>query len=426
MSENKEEPQKKKNSNISIWLCAIGSVLFILALVIAYFSYLQSKFPLFSRGDYATLGDSFGILSSLFSGLAFAGLIVTIVMQNKTLKLQMEELKEARKESTRQSKAQEGQEKVMNAQFQSIQLQQFETTFFKLIDRHNFIIKNTKIKSSQATIGTKYIDGYEYVDSIFHIGVDYNIIDKDYNDNYKVFFSKYFYSFKQVMDLVSLEMKVLVDSTRLSFYMSLIKSGMSDSELRLMFFVIYLLRERPSSVDLLKSEGFLEGVLLFDFKSMRFSSLEGFLNSRIFILDMLDYYGCDVIKKDPHLLEWLENSIDHCENIVSGRLFNDLKIKIERLDCESELIERHAENNKFDSVAWERKKQGDKKFAEYDSISFDDLPLDINGCVKIINAINHERDKITNQSENHKKNLDLFENCLGRSKKVLKSYIDPV
>lgn len=153
MSEGNEDPQNEKDSNISIWICAIGSVLFILALVIAYFAYLQSNFPLFSRGDYATLGDSFGILSSLFSGLAFAGLIVTIVMQNKTLKLQMKELREAKKESARQSKAQEGQEKVMNAQFQAIQLQQFETTFFHLLKLFQEIIDSFQgdVKSFKKT-----------------------------------------------------------------------------------------------------------------------------------------------------------------------------------------------------------------------------------------------------------------------------------
>lgn len=38
-------------------------------------------------------GDSFGVLTSLFSGLAFAGLIITIVMQKDELALQREELK---------------------------------------------------------------------------------------------------------------------------------------------------------------------------------------------------------------------------------------------------------------------------------------------------------------------------------------------
>lgn len=42
-------------------------------------------------------GDSFGLLTSLFSGLAFAGLIITIVMQRDELAMQREELKLQRK-----------------------------------------------------------------------------------------------------------------------------------------------------------------------------------------------------------------------------------------------------------------------------------------------------------------------------------------
>ena len=45
-----------------------------------------------------TFGDSFGVLNTLFSGLAFAGIIVTIKMQN-------DEMREQRKELQKQKKA---------------------------------------------------------------------------------------------------------------------------------------------------------------------------------------------------------------------------------------------------------------------------------------------------------------------------------
>jgi len=46
-----------------------------------------------SLNKSGVFGDSFGLLTSLFSGLAFAGLIITIVMQKDELALQREELK---------------------------------------------------------------------------------------------------------------------------------------------------------------------------------------------------------------------------------------------------------------------------------------------------------------------------------------------
>ena len=49
-------------------------------------------------GKSGTFGDSFGVLNTLFSGLAFAGIIVTVKMQN-------DEMREQRKELQKQKKA---------------------------------------------------------------------------------------------------------------------------------------------------------------------------------------------------------------------------------------------------------------------------------------------------------------------------------
>lgn len=432
MSEGNEDPQNEKDSNISIWICAIGSVLFILALVIAYFAYLQSNFPLFSRGDYATLGDSFGILSSLFSGLAFAGLIVTIVMQNKTLKLQMKELREAKKESARQSKAQEGQEKVMNAQFQAIQLQQFESTLFKLIDRHNSIIKNsTMTHMSDISIGLKEVNGYEYIELFFSKSVNYeknaryyNRYSSEYREDFNLFLRKYFYSLKQIMDLVSLEFKMLSEINRLNFYMSLMKSGMNESELRMIFFIVYFFKDEIGSVEKTKDFDFFNEVMLFDFNSIKFFSQEEFLNAKIFILKMFEYYGSEVVKKDSNFLDWLEKNISHCESLVNGVFFNELEEEIEKINDELEKIDSHS-RKKFTDVKWEEKIKFDNSFVDYSSINFDHLSDDINVCVKLFNSVENQINSKKTQMETNKNNLHLFEECLNRSKKVLKSYIDP-
>ncbi len=42
--------------------------------------------------DSGVFGDTFGAINSLFSGLAFAGLLYTILLQSRELKLQREEL----------------------------------------------------------------------------------------------------------------------------------------------------------------------------------------------------------------------------------------------------------------------------------------------------------------------------------------------
>lgn len=45
-----------------------------------------------SWNDSGVFGDTFGAINSLFSGLAFAGLLYTIILQSRELKLQRDEL----------------------------------------------------------------------------------------------------------------------------------------------------------------------------------------------------------------------------------------------------------------------------------------------------------------------------------------------
>lgn len=56
------------------------------------------------RGQF---GDMFGSINALFSGLAFAGIIYTILLQRKELALQREELVATRQELQRSAEAQE-------------------------------------------------------------------------------------------------------------------------------------------------------------------------------------------------------------------------------------------------------------------------------------------------------------------------------
>jgi hypothetical protein len=66
-----------------------------------------------------TFGDSFGALTSVFTGLAFAGLLATIVLQREELKLNRRELGETRREFQLQS--------------ETFQRQRFEDSFYRLL-----------------------------------------------------------------------------------------------------------------------------------------------------------------------------------------------------------------------------------------------------------------------------------------------------
>ncbi len=122
---------KKKNS---YWIAIIGTLAVILIIASWIFTYNHLKtLPNEERG---TFGDMFGSINALYSGLAFAGIIFTILLQRKELKLQREELSDTRKEFEIQNK--------------TLRLQRFENTFFSLLTLHHQIVDSIDIDIEKA------------------------------------------------------------------------------------------------------------------------------------------------------------------------------------------------------------------------------------------------------------------------------------
>ena len=84
-------------------------------------------------------GDQFGAVNALFSGLAFAGLIFTIILQKKELALQREELSQTRKELN-------DQKKQMEKQNITLRIQRFENTFFHMLELQQQIVNDLETK----------------------------------------------------------------------------------------------------------------------------------------------------------------------------------------------------------------------------------------------------------------------------------------
>jgi hypothetical protein len=76
--------------------------------------------------DRGTFGDMFGAVNALFSGLAFAGIVITILLQRQELELQRKELTLTRQEFMEQ-----------NATFKQ---QRFDNTFFNLLTLHKDLV----------------------------------------------------------------------------------------------------------------------------------------------------------------------------------------------------------------------------------------------------------------------------------------------
>ena len=113
LQEKKQVPHQKTEVNILPWF--ILSIVFVICFWLFNLYYLKDL----SSEKRGTFGDMFGFANSLFSGLAFVGIIITILLQRNELMLQRKELSETRD--------------VFN-------LQRFENTFFHLISLHHQIV----------------------------------------------------------------------------------------------------------------------------------------------------------------------------------------------------------------------------------------------------------------------------------------------
>lgn len=134
-------PQTKKLICILL-VFALLAFFFVLGVYIYYFNALSI---IKDTATWGTFGDYFGgTLNPIISLLALIGLLYTIHQQAQEMKATREELKQASEQQRKQVEQQSRQSEIFN-------LQQFESTFFSLLEQHNnilekIIVNNNKIK----------------------------------------------------------------------------------------------------------------------------------------------------------------------------------------------------------------------------------------------------------------------------------------
>lgn len=114
------------------------------ATLILYLVWPISEFSIAKAG---TFGDSFGVLTSLFTGLAFAGLISTIFLQREDIRLNRSELIETRKEIQLQS--------------QTFHRQRFEDAFYQMLALYKENLRELSIRPHDGD--THRISGIEAI-----------------------------------------------------------------------------------------------------------------------------------------------------------------------------------------------------------------------------------------------------------------------
>lgn len=144
----------------------------IVSLIIVVVLWVGNLVMLVSSSDRGAFGDMFGAVNSLFTGLAFAGVIITILLQRHELELQRKELKSTREEF-----------KIQN---RTLKVQRFENTFFQMLSLHHQIVDSMddieKKKLSRRQIG----DPIEYKDIPIKGRDVFKIRYKDLSTNLRV------------------------------------------------------------------------------------------------------------------------------------------------------------------------------------------------------------------------------------------------
>lgn len=248
-----------KTNRIVIGVAILVAVLWFGLPFFLYFLFEQSVIASEERGQF---GDMYGVLTSLFSGLTIVGLIYTIILQredigiarsalrkqNAELKLNREELRQTRKEFKQQN--------------ETMKLQGFENTFFKLIEIYQNNVRQFHIQYglvSQITFSGKMafemlvkneITEVKFRESLssdttgvpeqnleMHIGGPFSLTNfyaKIYLQNESYLFS-YFSTIEEVLQFI--DNSNLIEEEKLR-YISIFRSQLSPYEMVLIGFHI--------------------------------------------------------------------------------------------------------------------------------------------------------------------------------------------
>lgn len=130
--------QQDENKN-GLFLFLTISVIVIWALSAVAIIYYMDTWS-----DRGTFGDLFGAVNALFSGLAFAALIYTIVLQRDEIKQNRNEIKLNRKELAKGAKLQQKSQQVLSEQVAQTHLSAKMNAMRILVDYYNNQIVNPK------------------------------------------------------------------------------------------------------------------------------------------------------------------------------------------------------------------------------------------------------------------------------------------
>jgi len=210
----------------------------IIVSVIVIALWALSGFVLYGREDRGTFGDMFGFINSLFSGLAFVGVIFAILLQKSELSLQRRELELTRKELSAQNTE-------MKLQNRTLSKQSFENTFFQLLSLQQEIVGSMDVMEFNSNNNSTGRDCMKYFYTTFRkewtteYSGDEELELRDkiknrYSEFYEQHQSQIGHYFRSLYHIVKLIDHSDIDDKRL--YTNLVRAQLSSYELTLLFY----------------------------------------------------------------------------------------------------------------------------------------------------------------------------------------------
>lgn len=179
----------------------------------------------------AAFGDMFGAVNALFSGFAFAGVLITLALQSKELQYQRLELEQTREEL-------KGQKEQLFNQNETFKKQNFENTFFHLLELQIDIVnsidfqKGTSRGTTTITKGRDcFVTFYDRFKKAYESERDIKSAFRKFYDSNHFNLSHYFRSTKRIFEFID---ESTVDNK--DIYLKTVISQFSDQELLLLFY----------------------------------------------------------------------------------------------------------------------------------------------------------------------------------------------
>ena len=138
---------------IIVWLNRHLLCIMLTIVTVAFIANFCLIFTNYSREIRGAFGDQFGAVNALFSGLAFAGLIYTIILQRKDLKLQRKEMKQQTQEFSKEN--------------ETLKIQRFENTFFNMLSQFQEVVNNLKCSRPDKSGKIETVVGREFFEDAF-------------------------------------------------------------------------------------------------------------------------------------------------------------------------------------------------------------------------------------------------------------------